>query len=176
MSLYDDHVTHDKQLRSLISQVTNGRRRGAIVDKELSLNGVDSARNFRTFEGSGSTNLVDPEPSKVRKFLAKSHNSSSVPYRLCRRVASQSLLETSRNRVAHHLRHGRVATWSGEFLLSAVESQFFFEVSWRSRARPLILMSADFFKVAKEVGVLHQGRRNCPRRGPRHFRRPRCKT
>ena len=40
MSLYDDHVTHDKQLRSLISQVTNGRRRGAIVDKELSLNGV----------------------------------------------------------------------------------------------------------------------------------------
>ena len=103
-------------------------------------------------------NLVDPEPSKVRKSLAKSHHSSSVPYRLCRRVASQSLLEMSRNRVAHHLRHGRVATWSGEFLLSAVESQFFFEISWRSRARPLILLSAVFFWVDSEVGVMHECR------------------
>ena len=53
--VYYGHVTDDEQLRSLMSQVTNGWRRGAIVDKELSLNGVTSARKFRTFEGYGSS-------------------------------------------------------------------------------------------------------------------------
>ena len=38
--LHHDHATDDEQLGFLTSQVTIGRRRGGIADKELSMNGV----------------------------------------------------------------------------------------------------------------------------------------
>ena len=46
--LQHDHTADDEQLGFLTSQVTIGRRRGGIADKELSLNGV-TWRGFSNF-------------------------------------------------------------------------------------------------------------------------------
>ena len=46
--LHRGHATDDEQLGFLASQVTIGRRRGGIADKELSLNGV-TWRGFSNF-------------------------------------------------------------------------------------------------------------------------------
>ena len=51
--------------------------------------------------------------------------------------------------------------------MSAVEAQFFFEIPWRSRARPLILLSGILMRDSKRsevykevVGIVHGGVNN----------------
>ena len=132
---------------------------------------LETAQESQTTDIDDLKVLWIPNPRKFENS-SPSHHSSPVPYRLCRRVAGQSLLEMSRNRVAHHLWHGRDATWSGEFLLSAVKSQFFFRDFLEESSSAFNIKVRYFGEGSQEVRGLRRGCRNCPRWGQQQFRQP----